>query len=164
MSTRVNQLKPHLVVDTGITINIKKVSPLLALEIRNAIPKPRPPSQEVDYGDGKKVLEENPAHPSYKAALKEYEDAVQEKTNRFVIERGVDCKVDHEAVKELRESWKAEFGQDLPYNDKYCYIAFIVLGTNEDFQELIEIIMSRSGISSAAMEAAQEQLKSQVSG
>jgi len=167
MGTTINPLIPHTVKDTGAVLMLRKVSPLLALEVRNAIDKPQPPQQEVDYGDGKLIKEPNYAHPEYKSALEAYEELVTEKTNNLVIKRGVHVDLTAEAkaaVKELRKEWMDEMGTDLPHNDKYVYICYICLGTNEDFQELLETIMSRSGINGPALEAAQDTLKSEVSG
>ena len=163
MGTKVNPLTPHTVKDTGAVLMIRKVSPLLALEIRNTVIKPQPPTQQVDYGDGKIVEEPNAAHPDYKIALQYYEEEVTDRTNRMVLRRGVHLDLTDEMkadVKELRKEWQEELGVDIPYNDQYVYICYIALGTNEDFQELLEAILSRSGISGPALEAAQDTLKS----
>lgn len=167
MGTKTNPLTPYTVKDTGAVLLIRKVSPLLALEVRNSVKKPQPPMQDVDYGDGKIVKEPNYAHPDYKIALQEYEETVTDRTNRLVLKRGVHIELTDELkaeVKELRDLYIEETGSDLPYDDKYVYICYVALGSNEDFQELLEAIMSRSGISGPAMEAAQDTLKSKVSG
>lgn len=141
------ELMPYVVKDTGITLMIKKVSPFLAAEIRRAFPEPRPPAQEVDYGDGRKVMEENPAHPDHLQALRKYNEEFELKMRKLIIQRGVAVEVTDEIkreVSELREYMKTEQGIDLPADDKMVYVCNIAIGTEEDVADLINAITKRS--------------------
>lgn len=151
--SKVQELVPHVVKDTGITLMIRKVSPLLGAELQRAFPRPQPPLQEVDYGDGKKVMEPNPANPDYAKAVATYESDLEIKLQSLLIKRGVVIELGEEekaAVKELRAFWKTEFSKELDKDDKTVYVSFIALGTREDTEELINAIMRRSQPTEAA--------------
>jgi len=154
-----NELNPHTFKDTGITVQIRKVSPLLIIEVQKAMPVPKPPMQEVVYGDpndpgAKKVQEPNETHPDYMADIEKYNTDLEEKVRKFMISRGVVITLSDEQkeeVKELREEWKEEFDVELRGNDKLLYISFIAIGTDSDMEELMDVIMRRSQPTEAVM-------------
>lgn len=167
-----NELTPFTFKDTGITVQIRKVSPLLIMEVQKAMPVPKPPMQEVVYGDpgdpgAKTVKEPNEAHPDYLADIDAYNMELEMKVRKFMIMRGVvihlsdDQKQD---VKELREEWKEEFGVELSGNDKLLYISYIAIGTDSDMEEMMDVIMRRSQPTEAAMSEVKAGFPSQISG
>jgi len=143
--------------DTGVTIKIRKVSPLLIQKLQQAHPAPRPPKQEVDYGDGKKRTEENPSHPDHLQALVAHEEMIQEMTQRLLLKRGVEFELTDEMkaeIEELREFYLEEFEQELSEDDKDVWLFYIALGTTDDYQELLSAIYTRNNITEDALEAA----------
>ena len=85
-----NELNPFTFKDTGITVQIRKVSPLLIMEVQKAMPVPKPPMQEVVYGDpddpgAKKVQEPNETHPDYLAAIDKYNMDLESKSVNDVL-------------------------------------------------------------------------------
>lgn len=139
------ELTSHVFKDTGVTIQIRKVSPMLVMEIKRQFPEPKPPTNKVDYGDGNEVEESNYAHPDYARALEDYNQELEKRIRRLLIKRGVVCNVDKQAVDELREFWKAEYEMDLPESDDLmAYISYICIGTDSDMEELLNAIMRRS--------------------
>lgn len=154
-----NELNPFTFQDTGVTVQIRKVSPLLIMEVQRAMPVPKPPTQEVVYGDpkdpgAKKVEEPNEAHPDYLEAIDNYNTELEAKVRKFMIQRGVVITLNDEQkadVKELREYWEEEFGVELKGNDKYLYVSYIAIGTDSDMEELMDVIMRRSQPTEAAM-------------
>ena len=154
-----NELTPHTFKDTGITVMIRKVSPLLIMDIQKEMPPPKPPMQEVVYGNpddpgAKRVQEPNEAHPDYLAAIDKYNLDLEEKIRRFMVKRGVIFTLtpeQKEEIKELREDWKEEFDKDISMPDKLLYISYIAIGTDSDMEELMDVIMRRSQPTEAVM-------------
>lgn len=136
--------------DTGITVQIRKVSPLLGMEIRKAFPPPKPPVVETPLGP-----EENEADPDYEAAMQAYGLMIEEKASRLYIKRGVECVVDQEAVERLRADMRDE-GITLEGDDKYLYIRYICVGSQEDYQDLLIAISRRSQPTEVAVAEAVE--------
>ncbi len=157
-----NELSPFTFEDTGVKVHIRKVSPLLIMEVQKAMPVPKPPTQEVVYGDpddpgAKKVQEPNEAHPDYLAAIDQYNMELEAKVRKFMIKRGVIINLDDDQkqeVKELRKEWKDEFGKELDGNDKFLFISYIAIGTDSDMEELMDVIMRRSQPTEAVMSEA----------
>ena len=154
-----NELMPFTFKDTGVTVKIKKVSPLLLLEVQKAFPPPEPPMQDVVYGDpddpGAKMEQEpNYAHPDHLANIDEYKMELEEKIRFLMIKRGVVINLtaaQKEEVKELREYWKEEYGAEIKLNDKLLFINYIAIGTDSDIADLIQVISSRSQPTGAAI-------------
>lgn len=144
--------------DTGITVSIRKVSPLLGMEIRKAFPPPKPPVVHTELGD-----EENPADPDYERAMEEYGMLIEDKASRLYIKRGVECEVDTAAVASLRADM-ADMGITLDPDDKYVYIKYICVGSDQDYQELIEAITRRSQPTEAAVQETIDMFQPAVSG
>ena len=154
-----NELNPFTFEDTGITVQIRKVSPLLIMEVQKAMPVPKPPMQEVVYGDpgdpgAKRVQEPNEAHPDYLTDIDAYNMELEMKVRKFMIMRGVVINLtddQKQEVKELRKEWKEEFGVELGGTDKLLYISYIAIGTDSDMEELMDVIMRRSQPTEAGM-------------
>lgn len=157
----------HTFQDTGITVSIRKVSPLLLNELRRRNPEPQPPKNLVDYGDGKKVLEENRADPDYMAALDKHAQELELKMRMLLIRWGVVYELtaqDLEQVKQLKEFWQTEYQQELEGTDLEVFISYIAIGTVEDLEELTNAIMRRSQPTPAAEGEAAQRYKSPVPG
>lgn len=161
MSNAVSQIIPYTIRDTGITIKIRKVSPLLAMELTRAFPAPTPPMQEVKIGDEVR-MEPNPAHPDYLKAQAQYQADFESKMRKLIIDRGVVIELDEAQqaeVKELREYWQESYGIALPGNDREVYISYIALGTDVDLTELIDAIMRRSQPTESGVGTAQDSFR-----
>lgn len=132
-------------LSTGITVKLYRVPPFLINEVRRSMPPPPPPLNEVDYGDGKKVFEPNPADPKYAEDLKRHADDVQTELNNLLIERGVEVEVDKEALTEVRD-WMKKRGKALPDNesDKLAFLKYVCLGTPDDINSIINLILNSS--------------------
>lgn len=144
--------------DTGRTVQIRKVSTLLRAEVRRqivALPayaEPKPPQSKVDYGEGE-VLIPNPAHPQYQLLMADWRarvaEAVGEKLKQLAITRGVVCAIDQAALAEVRG-----LGIDLSgFDDHYAYVAFVCIGSEDDWAELLKAVFQRSAPQEAAVEA-----------
>lgn len=155
--TKENELIPYVFQDTGKRVMLRKLSPLLAQQLRKDFPPPKPPIQEVDYG-GEKVLEENPAHPEYQQKLAEYEADFNEKSQRLMIKRGVVLNWTEEMrdeLADLRQFYMEEYGKELPTDDHLCYVSFICPGSDADLEELVTKLMRRTQPTPEAVDEAQ---------
>lgn len=159
---KVAPLPAFVFQDTGITVQIRKVSPSIGTEIRKAFPPPKPPVHRVEIG-GQMVDEANEADPDYERAYQEWGLMVEAKAAKLYIKRGVECEVDHEAVAKLKSDM-AEEGIDLDGDDKYLYIRYICIGTEADYQDLIMAITRRSQPTEVATAEAIETFQPAVSG
>lgn len=149
--------------ETGRTLQIRKVSTLLRAEMRKQVlrdpvfAEPKPPQSEVDYGDGK-VKVANRAHPIYQQLLVEHQAAVQEEMTKRLRMAAFDLGVvvsdiDIAAVREVRETM-ARGGTDLSaYDDRHVYVAFVCVGSEDDWTDLLRVIFQRSAPQEAAVQA-----------
>ena len=150
--------------DNGVEVKIRPVSPMLAAEVlkgwRKANPEPQPPMQEVDVL-GAKRREPNFDDPEYRLAVSDYQQNAATNvgilTLRMMIKRGVECKVDPDAVKQLREDM-AELGApiDPDYDDKYIYVAMFLASSQDEMNRLRDVIMKRSQPTPEEVNAAKE--------
>ena len=132
---------------SGIVVDILRVSPLLIAQTRRNIPVPQPPVEVVDYGDGVKRKEKNPAHPDYVAALQEYQMEIESRVRRLLIRRAVKYAItdaDREAVKLLREDYEATVGSKLEGDDLELFISYIAMPSTEDMEMLMNVSLALS--------------------
>jgi hypothetical protein len=158
-------LRPFTFPTTGRRVYVRNVNPLLAIEIRRQFPKPNPPQQEVDYGDGKKVFEPNYAHPDYAQAVEEWNSFIIEKMSRLIIKRGVVhtlTEAEKAEVAELRADMEEDIGLNLGGSDVFVYVSYICIGGRLDVDTLTEAVMSGSQPTAPATEAALESFPSDV--
>ena len=155
-----SELIPYVVKDTGTKLLIKRVSPLLVMELRKAFPEPEPPKQEIEVG-GETRLEVNYAHPDYSETLRKYNDEMEARIRRLLIKRGVIIPAENTAweaeLEETRQNWLADFGVELSRldpDDKVDWICYCAVGTDFDFEELYAAILKRSQPTAEAVEAA----------
>lgn len=152
--------------DTGITVKIRKVSPLLLNEIQRKNQPPKPPMNEVKYGDETR-LEPNPADPEYQKAVQQHELDLELKLRRALLRLGVFYELtaeDTRSVAELRQYWQEEYKEELPGTDLEVFISYIAIGSVEDLDELVQSITRRSRPTEEAIAEAQDRFPSEVSG
>lgn len=157
-----NELTPFTFPDTGINVLIRKTSPLLLMELRKQFPEPKPPKQTVMIND-KPVEEENPSHPAYLAALEAYRLEFEQIMRRVLIRRAVTLKMTADVkaeVQRLKDEFKEDTGHELVGTDEFIYISYIAIGTDEDMEDLIEVITKRSQPTGPAVEAAKDSFPS----
>lgn len=152
--------------DTGVTVAIRKVSPLLNIELRKSFPPPKPPMTSVDYGDGTRKTEPNPNDPAYLEAVQRYEIEFEERARKLHIRRGVELTLDEyqqTQVAELRQEMQ-EIGVALDADDNFVYICYIAVGTEDDFNELIDAITRRSHPTEEAVQEVVDTFPSTIQG
>lgn len=144
--------------DSGVTVRLQRFAPDTIAKITRAVqkelPPPKPPEQEVDYGDGDKRLEANEHHPDHLAALQEYQLTVAgelgERLLRLVVRR-VDVEVDIEVVQRFREDMEAIGVPIDDEDDKSVYVRHICISSDRDLSELSSYLIRRSQPTEAAV-------------
>jgi hypothetical protein len=152
------EYRRHVVTDTGAVLLIRKVSPLLNQELKKKFPPPAPPTSRVDYGDGDVREEPNPSDPAHQQAMAEWQDAMEERARMIFVKLGVAVEWTDEKrarVQEVRETM-ALLGVDLDPDDKMVYVSHVAIGSEQDYQELVQAIMTRSQPTEAAIAEAVE--------
>lgn len=155
-------LYEHTFQDTGRTIQIRKLSALARDEVRRQVKRspgfeePQPPVVEVDYGEGK-IRQPHRAHPVYQDLLKEWNARVTQEAGEriaaFAIRRAAVCEVDKAAVQDTR-AFMASINTPLDeYDDLYVYIAFVCVGSQQDYNEFLAAVFNRSIPSQEAIQA-----------
>lgn len=134
---------------TGVEVGIQRISPLLIIEVQKRNPAPEPPMNEVDYGDGRKVMEPNPADPQYVRRLQEHSQVVEMKIRRLLIRLGVVYTLteeDRAKVARVLEMWQEVFQDQLNQSmtELELFISYVAMGSAEDFEAFTEAVLSRS--------------------
>lgn len=172
---RVNARPRHLFKDTGIEVELHKMSPTtlqrLAEAVRaeaKALPAghehkmPEPPIDRVDIG-GEVREERNEGHPDYLAALDRWGKWAMAETNeRFLRLAAISAieplDVSEEEIREqaarVRRFLSLE-GAELPYfdrytseeNDRIVWLLHVAIGSTEDLQEFYQALTQRSAVS-----------------
>lgn len=149
--------------DTGITVKIRKISPMLVTDISESIPMPKPPLNEVDYGEPRgKVQEPNLQDPAYQKALEDRQVQIFKTWRRVMILRGVQVEGEawKEEVKEYRAFMQEQTGYPLEEtNDLVVYVLRLCVGSEEDLGELIEAITRRSQPTREEIEKAKDSFR-----
>jgi hypothetical protein len=156
------KLYEHTFQDTGRTVFVRKLSTFWRDTVRKQVQKepgferPQPPIFEHDYGQGK-IAAPNYGHPMYQQLMADWtrrvNEAVGERVTQFVINSGVVCDVDEDAVTAARVR-AAEQSIDLSdYSDHYVYVAFFCIGSHDDWQDLLRAVFERAAPQEAAVQA-----------
>lgn len=152
--------------DTGITVKIRKISPMLAADVAAAMPEPLPPEQEVDYGEPKGVvMERNYSDPDYQAAKAEHQKKVFAALQRVMILRAIHVEGDEwkKEVTEYREFIEKHTGVPLEEKeDLVVYVMRVCVGSEDDLIELLGAITGRSQPTPEAIEAAKTSFRGEV--
>jgi hypothetical protein len=164
------KLRDFTFADSGIKVQIRKVSPNLMRELEKAFPPPKPPVERVNYGTADEPEwreEENPLNDAYRSTMDEYNTKMEDRIQALLIKRGVvmDMTEDVKAsVDELRQQWREDFNADLPEDDKLVFIKYIAAGTIEDLTDLIMAIMRRSQPLEEDIQAEEAAFQGKISG
>lgn len=148
----------HTFKDTGITVRLRKVSPLLVIKLQESFPAPKPPMQEVMLGDEKRI-EPNPSHPDYVEALTQHQAEMNARVTSLLIRRGVYPDWNEEKQKEVEEIktfWKETYGRELDGTPLEIYVSYVAIGSDKDLEELLDAILKRSQPTEGAIAQAQE--------
>lgn len=166
-------LPAHTFKDSGITVSLRKLSPLSMNEAMLAVwrewqaddePAHKEPQPPLAKGVGGE-LEPNPADPDYIDAKKEWNKqlliAGQERWLIFAALDAVECEVDTAAVERKRRARRlsglppvdARMDATQEEQDKILYVTQICITTAEESAEFIRAVTSRSTPSEEGIQA-----------
>lgn len=140
----------EITLPSGATLRVKRISPMTLIAIERAHPDPRPPLQEVDYGNGSHRREPNPLDPQYQLDLAAHQQTKNLLILQAFVRLGVEVEVDAARLADYRADMAA-LGVTLPDDDKYVYVANILCETNDDLMVLRNAIESGSIPTEAAI-------------
>lgn len=154
------QRPDRFVASNGIVFKVKAVPPLLIMDVQRKFIPPMPPKlPNFDKGEGSDApLEENPNDPTYVRELAEHNQRVGEASNAIFLTRGVEVVSIPDGVERLDDAGWAEDIQEftdivVPAVGKrrmYCWMKYVALTSMDDFQGLLNKIMTVGGITSEA--------------
>lgn len=132
--------------DSERTIEIQRVPVGMLGQLADEFPAPPVPKVETDYGDGKKVWEENPNDPDYRQALSDWRKTINTQSQKLIAQRALGPLTDSQKaeVAEIRAYWQENFGHDLSLTDKEIFVYKICAATGEDINEFVEFVTRRS--------------------
>ena len=82
--------KPTYTFSDGTSVELKPIPPLLINMVNSSTKgKPRPPKIEVEYANGRKVLEDNPNDPTYLEQLDQWNQDKQLRLLKLIYVQGV---------------------------------------------------------------------------
>jgi len=149
--------------DTGITVKINKVSPMVVDDVRASVPEPLPPEQEVDYGEPRgKVMEANYSDPRYLSEMDKHERKLNALVQKVIINRAVVLEGDDwkKQVDDYRKFILESTGYPLNEpDDILVYILRICVGSKEDMNDLVDAIIKRSQPTQEAIEQAKRSFR-----
>lgn len=137
---------PFRLHDTGETVYISKVNPLLVREITRNFPPPKPPLNKMQYGE-EWVDEPNELDPSYIQEKQQHDEEVNNRLIKLVIRRGVWIDWNEQKAQQvttLRQDMEELGNTDLPEDDKLIWVMYLAVGTPEDMEELVTAVTRRS--------------------
>ena len=136
------RLKEFTFPDSGETVFVPPVSlAALSLKLQRRYPRPNPPIQEVDYGDGKKVKELNYLHPDYDLAVRAWNAYLEHQSMELGLSRIFAIKLNKEQLKAVQKWKKAnpglwEEGDD----DTSLWFEEIAITTDDDLKSLVSFM------------------------
>jgi hypothetical protein len=152
----------------GREVEIGKVSPIFGAEIRKMYPAPKPPMQKIATADGADFfLEPNLEADSYKLEMADYNVLIEEKIRLIIYTHGIKLVLSdaqRQEVADLRKFWKDNFDKELNPDDKYVYVAFCLVGSEEEYGDLNNAITARSKPTEAAIAEAIEDFRPDIQG
>ena len=131
--------------DSGVEVKLRAISPMMvSMDMMRTLPKPPPPLQKIDMGDGDVMWERNYSSADYKLALAEWESALELKTAPVLILRALDKHFSDEEKQELKvlRAEMEDFGMILPKSDKLVWFQHVACGSDADFVAFLTFLSS----------------------
>lgn len=163
--------------DVDVTVQIRRISPLLRDDIDSQLrvesPPPEVPIKKRNYGTEEEpdyIEEPDPFDPIYKEAVRKWSithgNDLGTRLLRIAVMRGVVLELDEnqkQEVQQLREDMR-EVGIELDPDDKFVYITRICVSTNDTLRSLHDAIFTASRPDREVIEAMKATFPSNVQG
>lgn len=133
---------------SGVIATVRGVSPtMVATDVRRGTPRPKPPVSRVNYGtdaDPDWRAEENPADPSYQAALNQWDEEVSLRAINLTIQMALTphrLTEDDLAEVSTARAMLLEAGVDLSdTSDKMVWFRYVACAGDADWKGFLEFI------------------------
>lgn len=163
-------LPTHTFQDSGITVRLRKLSPMtsqrLSEAVRREYPPPEPPTYEVEYGDTQ-VREINDADPTYLARYARWQETTakvfNERLLKLVCLDAIEIELDADAQAEITRkkrslavvgvAWEDDPDLSVDENARLFYVQHCCLASPDDMRELYAAVTARSQPTEAAVAA-----------
>ena len=149
------RLKKVTFPDSGEVAYIPNISLAgQSLRVQRKYPRPKPPMQQVDYGNGNMKWESNYAHPDYRIQLQEWQKFLGMATQDAALKRLYRMKLSEDQETDITE-WKTANPDlyDETDTDTAIWFEEIAILTENDFGALIDAL---GGVSEEVVDAIQD--------
>lgn len=132
----------------------------MSLKVQRKHPRPEPPLNKVDYGDGKPTFERNYADPEYHLRVRQWEAFVAAEAQRLAISRVYRMKLTAEQQAEV-DALRAAFPDEYDETDSDTALWFedIALQTSDDLMALVRAL---GGPDEEVIEAVEDSFRGDV--
>lgn len=166
----VPSLPTHTFQDSGVTVRLRKLSPMtsqrLSEAVRRDFPPPAPPTYEVEYGNTK-VQEPNDADPTYLARYQRWQEETaklfNERLLKLVCLDAIEVELGPEEQAEITRkkrslsvvgvTWEDDPDLSVDENARLFYVQHCCLASPDDMKELYAAVTARSQPTEAAVQA-----------
>lgn len=160
MSKGSNQkLRAFTFPDSGVTVFIRRVSPMISYEMKRSIPKPKPPVVRVNYGTAEDPdfrNEVNEADPDYQVALEDWNARVEAATRKIMIKLGIVYTLtdeDKDRLALIRETMSEE-GIEIQDSELVAFVTYVAITSQRDMEAMINALVGNSMPTEEAIEEA----------
>ncbi len=133
------QTKEFTFPDSGETVYVEFVSvATLAMKLQRKYPRPSPPVQEVDFGNGVMKKELNYLHPDYELSVSKWNQFVDSEAMALALKRIFNIDLTAEQKKDVK-AWKKENPDmwDESDSDTSLWFEEIACDTDNDLESLV---------------------------
>lgn len=127
--------KPEFEFENGRVARINRVSPTIAIFLRQSQPAPPPP---IDAGTG----DPNPSHPSYARELARHNEYLTTLTIYMMIDYGVDMEIDEAQAQRLYDVVAAAGADVRSVSPRAIYICHAVCSGDDEVSRLVQAIQN----------------------
>lgn len=131
----------------GLKVEIVRVAPLLTNQLRKQLKKPIPPKVKIEVGENEFIFEDDIDNAGYKAALEIWSEEIENRARILYLTKGINIDLtpgQRQEVDQLRAFWLENYGDKLEGSDEYCYLSYVAIQSESEYQELISAITGRS--------------------
>lgn len=142
---------------SGKEVQIKNISPLLGQKLRERYPEPPIPNQTMPKSDGVGTYDEpNPNDETYRRDFTAWQEKIESLSRKMVINLAVLPFVnldetDRREVKVYRDFMRELDNVELEDSDEFCFVAYCLIKSLDDYNRLTEAVMNRTNPTEAAI-------------
>lgn len=131
---------------SGITVAYRRILSIVLDKVRQSIPRPTPPVQQVKNPDGITYRDEpNFDHPSYDGMVQQWNNEVESKFRRALIRMAVVMPSWSDEQREEIANQRAIWGDVIKdEEDVVVYITYVAMHTEDDYTSFIQEVLGKT--------------------